>query len=584
MTVRKKEESVTFFSRTRRPHPDRSVSPPQRVTSLEKRRKRKSGHPADVHPSLNLPSSPVKYFTPIEKMAAPSSIPTTSSSLLLPIATIENDLQPYRCPSFPFARVVQRKRKEDDKEEVYEEEDEFMEAAGWRRRSTTTTTTTAVSGVETMHPSEEEEEKVEHHSVQYLPPTSLLPPPLGVIPPLRHTQSREGRASSGCRFPAAGEGGEEGVVATATSRSIQFQNGGDGKRGARQRRSRRKKRSTSASDSSSRSSSPSSKGNQRRGYGTMTLPHENTGYSNIFHPVGGGSRAYRVPLTPPPSPVRAVAAAGVPTVTATAGQMSTTNRKINAFHRGGDFPNIQFNSQNTTIAPSSVGDALPIERMMMMRRHEGGMNSMAIIAGEGGGNGGGKPSSSGQQGVRMTASGTDPSSYFSSSSSSLSLPLPPPPLLVPPSVSSPSSTQTPPPLPLLPPTHFGPQANPQTAMNGFIALILDGLAFVLYMIWLLVPEDMLHRLHLSYYPDKYWAFAIPALLTMLGAFYFYVSCCLVLFTTHPLEDARCVTDIDTRKDTELNCGALTQTAGSVAPWADIPVPVASTILFQPWME
>lgn len=134
------------------------------------------------------------------------------------------------------------------------------------------------------------------------------------------------------------------------------------------------------------------------------------------------------------------------------------------------------------------------------------------------------------------------------------------------------------------PTHFGPRANPQTAMNGFIAMILVGVAFVLYMIWLLVPQEMLHRLHLSYYPNKYWAFAIPAMLTMLGAFYFYISCCLVLFTTHPLEDARCVTDVDTRKDTELNCGALTQTTGSVAPWADIPVSVASTLLFQPWVE
>lgn len=130
----------------------------------------------------------------------------------------------------------------------------------------------------------------------------------------------------------------------------------------------------------------------------------------------------------------------------------------------------------------------------------------------------------------------------------------------------------------------GSQSNPQTAINGFIAIILTLLCSVLYLIWLLVPQHILHRLHISYYPDKYWAFAIPAMLTMWGAYYFFVSVCLIFVTTHPLEDGRCITDVDTRKDTELNCGALTQSAGSVAPWADIPVPVASNLLFQPWVE
>lgn len=129
-----------------------------------------------------------------------------------------------------------------------------------------------------------------------------------------------------------------------------------------------------------------------------------------------------------------------------------------------------------------------------------------------------------------------------------------------------------------------PPSNPQTAINGFIAMILTFLCFFLYLVWLLVPQDVLQRLHISYYPDKYWALAIPAVLTVLFLYYIFVSLCLVLITTNPLDDGRCVTDVDSRKDTEVNCGALTPHAGSVAPWADISVSVASTLLFQPWPE
>lgn len=126
--------------------------------------------------------------------------------------------------------------------------------------------------------------------------------------------------------------------------------------------------------------------------------------------------------------------------------------------------------------------------------------------------------------------------------------------------------------------------SPRKAVNGFIHMILTIVCFILYSIWLFVPESYLHRVHISYYPRRYWAFAIPAILTMLFIYYCFASACLFFIATHPLDDGRCVTDVDVRKDMELNCGALTQSAGSVAPWADIPVPVVSTLLFQPWTE
>lgn len=127
-------------------------------------------------------------------------------------------------------------------------------------------------------------------------------------------------------------------------------------------------------------------------------------------------------------------------------------------------------------------------------------------------------------------------------------------------------------------------ANPQTAINGFISIFLTLLCFFLYVCWLWLPTSVLHGLQIYYYPTRYWAFAVPAMLLMLFFYYIIVSCSLMLIKTYPLTDGRCVTDIDRRHDTELHCGALTEMKGRVAPWTDISASVSSTLLFQPWTE
>lgn len=124
----------------------------------------------------------------------------------------------------------------------------------------------------------------------------------------------------------------------------------------------------------------------------------------------------------------------------------------------------------------------------------------------------------------------------------------------------------------------------QIAINGFIASILIVLCSVAYVLWAVLPDEVLHALHLTYYPDRYWAVALPAILVILLFYYFTTSWLLVLVTTHPLTDGRCITDVDRKLDNELEVGALADSNNSVPPWVDIPVSVASHLLFEPWKE
>ncbi|KAG5488901.1 hypothetical protein JIQ42_00519 [Leishmania sp. Namibia] len=124
----------------------------------------------------------------------------------------------------------------------------------------------------------------------------------------------------------------------------------------------------------------------------------------------------------------------------------------------------------------------------------------------------------------------------------------------------------------------------QVAINGFIGSILIVFSSLIYVLWAVLPDDVLHQMHLTYYPDRYWAVAVPAILVMFLFHYFTTSWLLVLVTTPPLTDGRCITDVDSKPDKEIEVGALADSSSSVPPWVDIPVSVASHLLFEPWTE
>ncbi|KAJ3687764.1 hypothetical protein LUZ61_016928 [Rhynchospora tenuis] len=49
---------------------------------------------------------------------------------------------------------------------------------------------------------------------------------------------------------------------------------------------------------------------------------------------------------------------------------------------------------------------------------------------------------------------------------------------------------------------------------GFVGSITTVIATVIYLVWAYTPEPWLHSLGITYYPNKYWALAVPSFVIM----------------------------------------------------------------------
>ncbi|KAH8165559.1 hypothetical protein CIB48_g2704 [Xylaria polymorpha] len=79
-----------------------------------------------------------------------------------------------------------------------------------------------------------------------------------------------------------------------------------------------------------------------------------------------------------------------------------------------------------------------------------------------------------------------------------------------------------------------PRASPKVPTYeyyGFVVYLFSSLTFLIYLLWAYLPSPFLHALGIYYYPNRWWALAIPAFITMLIV-YIYVA--LALYNTEVL--------------------------------------------------
>ncbi|EGW33301.1 uncharacterized protein SPAPADRAFT_137815 [Spathaspora passalidarum NRRL Y-27907] len=79
--------------------------------------------------------------------------------------------------------------------------------------------------------------------------------------------------------------------------------------------------------------------------------------------------------------------------------------------------------------------------------------------------------------------------------------------------------------------------------KGFAVYVIATISLLVWISWTLLPESTLHKLSIYYYPDRYWALAIPSYSLVLMAFIYWV---LALYNTEvltiPLNDIRTIVD------------------------------------------
>ncbi|KAK8199602.1 PIG-P, partial [Phyllosticta capitalensis] len=57
---------------------------------------------------------------------------------------------------------------------------------------------------------------------------------------------------------------------------------------------------------------------------------------------------------------------------------------------------------------------------------------------------------------------------------------------------------------------------------GFFIYLASSFAFLMYLLWAYLPRPFLHQLGIYYYPNRWWALAVPAWLVVL-VIYIYVA-------------------------------------------------------------
>ncbi|KAI0178559.1 PIG-P-domain-containing protein [Hypoxylon sp. FL1284] len=91
-----------------------------------------------------------------------------------------------------------------------------------------------------------------------------------------------------------------------------------------------------------------------------------------------------------------------------------------------------------------------------------------------------------------------------------------------------------------------PRASPRVPTYeyyGFVLYLFSTLTFVMYLLWAYLPSPFLHALGIYYYPNRWWALAVPAWLVALIVFiYVALAACNVEILTLPLHAVETLVD------------------------------------------
>ena len=109
------------------------------------------------------------------------------------------------------------------------------------------------------------------------------------------------------------------------------------------------------------------------------------------------------------------------------------------------------------------------------------------------------------------------------------------------------------------------------------------MSFVAYLAWAFIPDDALESLGVHYYPDKYWALAVPVWLFALGLYAAWAYEGVNLLSVRAEDDEDLIVEvggsIPLRAPTEARSGDA-DLPGSVPSIHDVPLEEVSRVLYR----
>jgi hypothetical protein len=111
-----------------------------------------------------------------------------------------------------------------------------------------------------------------------------------------------------------------------------------------------------------------------------------------------------------------------------------------------------------------------------------------------------------------------------------------------------------------------------------------GVSFVAYLAWAFIPDDALESLGVYYYPDKYWALAVPVWLFALGLYAAWAYEGVNLLSVRAEDDEDLIAEvggsIPVRKPTDAREETDADPPGSVPSIHDVPLEEVSRVLYR----
>ncbi|KAJ1997943.1 hypothetical protein GGI04_004050 [Coemansia thaxteri] len=117
---------------------------------------------------------------------------------------------------------------------------------------------------------------------------------------------------------------------------------------------------------------------------------------------------------------------------------------------------------------------------------------------------------------------------------------------------------------------------------GFVVYLVSLVAFTVYLLWAYLPDEVLRAAGITYYPDRYWALAMPAWWVSAMAFLFVFNMATNMYNTPLINSIDNITDPQSLLPSEMNCADryFCAEVGGIPPIGDLPISLVNKCLYQ----